>query len=48
VPSRATAEARARGRRVHVQYVDWDRFDAEQGGEAEAVEHGGGEQGGEE
>ena len=31
-----------------MQYVDWDRFEAEQGGEAEAVEQGGGEQGGEE
>ena len=28
-----------------MQYVDWDRFEAEQG---EAVEQGGGEQGGEE
>jgi len=27
------------------EYVDWDRFDAEQGGEAEAAEQGGGEQG---
>ena len=33
-----------------MQYFDWDRFDAEQGGEAEAAEQGGaagGEQGGE-
>ena len=29
----------------YMQYVDWDRFEAEQG---EAVEQGGGEQGGEE
>lgn len=31
-----------------MQYVDWDRFEAEQGDKAEAVEQGGGEQGGEE
>ena len=32
----------------YMQYVDWDRFEAEQGDKAEAVEQGGGEQGGEE
>ena len=35
-------------RREYMQYVDRDRFGAEQGGESEAVEQGGGEQGGEE
>ena len=28
-----------------MQYVDWDRFEAEKGDKAEAVEQGGGEQG---
>jgi hypothetical protein len=32
----------------YMQYVDWDRFEAEQGDKTEAVEQGGGEQGGEE